>query len=175
MAAIGQCLAALRVCLHEAEVRESCIRQYMDLVLDRVRNLSAVTGPQLAGELRALLDETPGLGDWKSAASSWSDVSPGGADACGSRWDVKELDNRLLGRNFATLGRLRHAMGLTSERPVRGGGALRRRRFEACGTMQMSDRHDTGINGDEVNRLIRCLGWGGPDSDPRGGRHAILG
>ena len=175
MASLGRSLAALRVCLHEAEVREACIRQYLDLVMDRVRGASALSGVQLAQELRTLLDETPGLGRRDDGVSTWADGAiRASEDACG-RWDVKELDNRMLGRNYATLGRLRQAIGLTSERPLRTGGALRRRRFRACGTMQVSDRHDTAINGEQVDRLIRCLGWGDSDSDPRGGRHAILG
>lgn len=175
MATVGSCLALLRACLQEAEVREACVHQFMDLVLDRVCAATRLSGEQLARELRALLDETPGLGT-PSASLVWPDGIMGKSVSRETRWDVKELDNRLLGCNFASPSRLKRAMGLTSERRMRPGVAVsRHRRFHACGTMQFTDRHDADITGEQVNRLIRCLGWGDSDSDPRGGRHAILG
>ena len=113
------------------------------------------------------------------AYAQWSEVLPSEERSIHQRdrrWDVKELDNRLNGLNLASLSRLRNQIGLRSERPLGPGADLRRRRrFHACLTMQMSDRHDAGINGEQVDRLIRYLGRGDSDSDPRGGRHAILG
>ncbi|MCF6286408.1 MAG: hypothetical protein L3K26_14630 [Candidatus Hydrogenedentes bacterium] len=174
---LGLCLGALKTCLLEAEVREQCVHQFLDLVLDRVRRMPAMTGQQLATELRALLEDTSGLGQMAGVHARWSDDMPGSdvvLSAAAARWDIKELDNRLVGANRASLGRLRSAMGLCNERPLRSAMGLRRR-FQACTTMQMSDRHDANINSEQVNRLIRYLGWGDSDSDPRGGRHAILG
>ncbi len=177
MATLGASLAALKHCLREAEVGESCVQQFLNLVFDRVGQSKPMSGAHLAEELSALLEETPGLGRVADAYAAWSDMIPGVHDASEQgRWDVKELDNRLIGSNRASLGRLRNAMGLTSERPLLPGAVLgRRTRFSACRTMQMSDRHDAGINGEQVDRLIRYLGKDDTDTDSRGGRHAILG
>tara|TARA_R110001592_G_scaffold33747_3_gene116647 strand:- start:1145 stop:1756 length:612 start_codon:yes stop_codon:yes gene_type:complete len=179
IALLGACLGALKICLQEAEVREDCHRQFVDLVLDRVRRAPEMSGAMLADELHALLDETPGLERDDTVADAWPDVRMGvgqSVELGHRRWDVKELDNRMGGQNLASIGRLRNAMGLTSDRPLRIGADLRqRRRFQACLSMQMSDKHDVAINGEQVDRLIRYLGRGDSDSDPRGGRHAILG
>ncbi len=177
MATLGAALAALEQCLREAEVGESCVQQFLNLVFDRVGQSNTLSGAHLAEELCALLDETPGLGRVAGAYAAWSDMIPGvQSEVTPCRWDVKELDNRLMGSNRASLGRLRNAMGLTSERPLLPGAALgRRTRFSACRTMQMSDRHDAAINGEQVDRLIRYLGKDDTDTDSRGGRHAVLG
>jgi hypothetical protein len=172
LATLGDCLVALKSCLREAEVQEQCIRQFLDLAFDRIGRAPAMSGADLAAELRDLLDDTPGLERAKGDDVAWPAREP---HQC-SRWDVKELDNRLIGSNRASMGRLRNAIGLTVERPLRTGTDLtRRRRFHACKTMQVSDKHDAAINGEQVDRLIRYLGRGDSDSDPRGGRHAILG
>lgn len=179
MAVLGRCLAALTVCLRDAEIHDSSIRPIHDLLLDRAAKAASRSGREVAKELQTLLEDTPGLRPVTGADTAWSDAIPSAApagDAGANRWDVKELDNRLMGLNLASVGRLRHAIGLTSERPLRNGFEIRRRRrFRACATMRVSDRHDTAINGEQVDRLIRYLGWGDSDSDPRGGRHAILG
>ena len=179
MTILGICLGGLKAWLHEAEVRDEYVRQFVDLVLDHVGATPAMSGCQLAAELRTLLEETPGLERSTGTHATWSDFVPGRGitpEPGPGRWDFKEFDNRLSGLNLASLGRLRNAIGLTSERPLqRGAGIGRRRRFQACTTMQVTDQHDVDINSEQVNRLIRYLGWGDSDSDPRGGRHAILG
>ena len=174
MAVLGRCLSALEVCLVEAEVNAGCIRHITDTALDRFAAEPALSGSSFARHLRALLGETPGLHGVLPATKAWQDHAP--ATTGVARWDMKELDNSIAGFNLASLGRLRRALGLASERRLSGVVDLRhRRRFEACGSMQSVDRHDARIDGEQINRLIRYLGWGDPGTDPHGGRPAVLG
>ena len=174
VAVLGRCLSALESCLVEAEVNATCIRSFTDNAMDRFAAEPAVSGSGLAGQLHALLGDTAGLhGDWQ-AATFWQDAALSTAGA--SRWDMKELDNSMAGFNLASLSRLRRALGLASERRLSGLVDWRGLRcFKACGTLQSADRHDTQIDGEQINRLIRYLGWGDPGTDPHGGRPAVLG
>jgi hypothetical protein len=173
MAVLGRCLAALEACLIEAEVDRACIRDFTDTAMDRFAAQPSVSGPELATALRALLVEAPGLHGEQSAAA-WQDATLS-VDGT-SRWDMKELDNRIAGFNLASLSRLRRALGLTSERRLSGVLDWRGLRcFKVCGTLQSADRHDARIDGEQINRLIRYLGWGDPGADPHGGRPAVLG
>lgn len=174
MAVLGRCLSALEACLVEAEVNAGCIRHITDSTLDRFAAEPAVSGSGLASQLRALLSETPGLHGEGMHYDAWQDAAI--STPATSRWDMKELDNSIAGFNLASLSRLRRALGLASERRLFGAVDLRRsRRFEACGKMQSADRHDARIDGEQINRLIRYLGWGDPGTDPHGGRPAVLG
>lgn len=174
MAVLGRCLSALEVCLAEAEVNARCIRHITDTTLDQFSAEPSVTGSRLAFHLRSLLSETPGLHGVVPPASAWHDVTPAPSGA--SRWDMKELDNSIAGFNLASVSRLRRALGLTSERRMSGAVDWRGLRgFQACGSMQSADRHDARIDGEQINRLIRYLGWGDPGTDPHGGRPAVLG
>lgn len=171
---LGRCLSDLKRCLAEAEVDASNIAQFTDIALDLYAAAPAVRGIRFAAELRHLLDEVPGL-TGRYSELAWSDTVLRAARGVGTpaRWDFKELDNSLVGSNRASLGRLRMAGGLVSERRFRGAVDLHRdRRFEARGGMHMSDRHDAGIDGEQVNRLIQYLNR---DDDGMGGRHAMLG
>lgn len=174
MAVLGRCLSALEACLAEAEVNAPCIRHITDTTLDRFAAEPAVTGSRLARHLRSLLSETPGLHGAVPAVCTWQDATPAPAGA--SRWDMKELDNSIAGFNLASASRLRRALGLASERRMSGAVDWRGLRgFKACGSMQSADRHDARIDGEQINRLIRYLGWGDPGTDPHGGRPAVLG
>jgi hypothetical protein len=174
MAVLGRCLSALEKCLLEAEVNASCVRVFTDSLMDRFAAEPAVTGPCLAGQVQALLSETPGLQGDRLVMAAWQDATPAISGA--SRWDIKELDNSIAGFNLASLSRLRRALGLASERRLSGALDWRGLRcFKACGTLQSADRHDAGIDGEQINRLIRYLGWGDPGADPHGGRPAVLG
>lgn len=175
VAVLGRCLSALELCLAEAEVSVGCIRHIIDTTLDRFASEPAVSGSGMAGHLCSLLSETPGLHGVPAVSQAWQDAVPvvmGGA----ARWDMKELDNSIAGFNLASLSRLRRALGLVSER--RMSGVLDwhgLRGFQACGSMQSADRHDARIDGEQINRLIRYLGWADPGTDPHGGRPAVLG
>ena len=175
LAALGRCLTGLKQCLAEAEIGSATLSAFTDTILDRYAAQPGLPGPRIAAELRHLLGELPGLGD-HPGKPAWHDTAPrrAAADCAGPRWDMKELDNRLAGSNRASLSRLRQAMGLISERRVAGVLDLRRgRRFEAGGGMKMGDRHVAGMDGEQVNRLIQCLGRDG--DGPNGGRPAVLG
>lgn len=174
LAVLGRCLSALEACLMEAEVNLGCIRHITDTTLDRFAAEPAMSGAGIAGQLHSLLSETPGLHSDGLVRHAWQDFAP--AAAATARWDMKELDNSLAGFNLASLSRLRRVLGLASERRLSSAVDLRRsRQFEACGKMQSADRHDARIDGEQINRLIRYLGWGDPGTDPHGGRPAVLG
>lgn len=171
---LGRCLSGLKQCLADAEVDGPIVAQFTDIVLDLYAAAPSVSGGRFAAELRHLLDEIPGLSG-RYSALSWYDAVPGAfrGDDSTFRWDMKELENRMAGTNRASLSRLRMAMGPVSERRVLGAVDLRRgRRFVAGGGMTMSDRHDAGIDAEQVNRLIQYLRR---DDDGLGGRHALLG
>lgn len=171
--ALGRCLSALERCLVTAEVNPGCIRHITDTTMDRLASEPALSGARVAGQLRSLLSETPGLG---GALTAWQDVSPGLTEPCSRRWDMKELENRTAGFNLASLARLRRTLGLSSELPFLSNvdfSALSV--FTACHSMRLADGYDARIDGEQINRLIRYLGWGGPGADPHGGRPAVLG
>lgn len=171
---LGRCLAGLKQCFSDAEVDGRLVAQFTDIALDLYAAAPTGSGARFAAELRHLLDEIPGL-TGRYSELAWHDKLPGGprAEAGASRWDMKELHNRLAGSNRASLTRLRMAMGTVSERRVSGVVNLSRgRQFVAGGGMTMSDRHDTGIDAEQVNRLIQYLRR---DDDNLGGRHALLG
>lgn len=167
-------LAELIRCLNEAEVEDAIQTQFADMVLDQVAAAPGRNGAQLACELRDLIDELPGVSS-RGDDTSWVAGPPAALSQNGAatRWDIKELDNRLSTANRASLDSLRRLLGLTSERRIHGAVDLRhRRRFEACCGMKMGDRHDAGIDEEQINRLIRYLGWG---NGGFGGRPAVLG
>lgn len=178
LAACGRCISHVKQCLADAEVDDDSIRQFTDMVLDCFTVNRVPSGRHLAVQVRSFLDEIPGLTGRLHRDRTWADQVPAArcaGDAPPSRWDMKELDNRLTGFNLASLGRLRKALGQCSERCLPGKVEMRRwRRFQACDSMQMTDRHDGRIDGEQINRLIRYLGWGEPGSDPHGGRPALL-
>lgn len=174
MAVLGRCLSALEACLVDAEVNAASIRTFTDTVMDRFAAEPAMSGSGMAGQLCALLSETPGLHGDRQASAVWQDATLSADGA--SRWDMKELDNSIAGFNLASVSRLRRALGLASERRPSGVVNWRGLRcFKACGTLQSADRHDAQIDGEQINRLIRYLGWGDPGTDPHGGRPAVLG
>lgn len=172
---LGRCLSGLKACLAEAEVDSDVAAQFTDIVLDLYTAAPAVSGGRFAAELRHLLDAIPGLAG-RYSERVWSDTMPGPVGANTYQWDMKELENRMAGLNRASLHQLRKAMGPVSERRVLGAVILRRgHRFVAGGGMKMSDRHDAGIDGEQVNRLIRYLDRGDGGNGPDGGRPAVLG
>jgi len=175
---LGRCLSGLKACLAEVEVDPAIVSQFTDIILDLYAAAPTVSGGRFAAEIRHLLDAIPGLAG-RYSELAWSDVVPGSIHPEGAhayRWDMKELENRMTGSNRASLRRLRMAMGPVSERRVMGAVNLRRgHRFVAGGGMKMSDRHDAGIDGEQVNRLIRYLDRGEGGNGPDGGRPAVLG
>jgi len=175
LAVLGRCLTGLKQCLAEAELDVETVAAFSDAILDGYAVEPGVTGARMAASLRHLMDELPGLGG-RYGALHWQDAAPieRAAGTPALRWDIRDLDNRLAGPNRASLAHLRRALGTVSERRVSGVLNLRHgHRFEACGGMKMGDRHVAGMDGEQVNRLIRCLGRGG--NGPDGGRPAVLG
>ncbi|MBX3178533.1 MAG: hypothetical protein KF886_14320 [Candidatus Hydrogenedentes bacterium] len=171
-AAFGRCLAGLARCLEDAEVDDRAARAFLDGAIDHFAADPAMPGACLGRALRELLRDIPGL----DGRASDFDGIPTGSRAAGSRWDMKELDNRIAGPNRASLDRLRRLLGVASERRLTGAVDLRRRRcFEASCGMKMGDRHDAGIDGEQINRLIQYLGHGRGGFGPNGGRPAVLG
>lgn len=178
LAQLGRCMSDLEQCLFEAEVEPQCIRQFTDGVLDGYAGHAAGDGRHLADLIGRLIETLPGMNRNTVGGPSWADRVPARRPAQNTadpRWDMKELDNCLPGFNRASLGRLRSALGHSGERRLPGTVDLRRRRrFQACGGMQVTDRHDGRIDGEQINRLIRYLGWDEPGTDPHGGRPARL-